>query len=147
MKLLNVTVSPAFWWELRVPNAVRAIVVDGPFLAHPPEPLPLSGVEVAELRLVPPSLALSVTELSIHSGLTSINVEALVSGYEGSFGPICLLQTTPCGPVICIPQAVVDFHGLVEWEFDSQVLAVLEHPDWDVINKESADTFWILINH
>jgi len=65
-------------------------------------------------------------------------VEALVRGYEGSFGPICFLQTTPCGPVISIPQTIVYLHWLIEGELHSQVIAVLEHPYWVVIHKESA---------
>jgi len=61
-------------------------------------------------------------------------VKPLVLCYERSFGPICFLQTTPCGPIISIPQTVVYLHGLVEGELHSQLLQVLEHPYWDVIH-------------
>lgn len=63
---LNVSVSGAFRRELRVALAVSAVVVDGVLLAHPPEPLPLSSIKVTELWLIPPPLALCVTELGIH---------------------------------------------------------------------------------
>jgi len=73
-------------------------------------------------------------------------VEALVGGYEGGFGPICFLQTTPCGPVISIPQTVVYLHWLVKWELHSQVIAVLEYPYWVVIHIETAHpTFGFLL--
>jgi len=133
---LNVAVSSAFRGELRVAFSVSAVVVDGEFLTHPFESLPLSSVKVTELWLVPPSLSLRVAELSVHWGLTPIDVEPLVRCYERGFRPICFLQTTPCGPIIGIPQTVVYLHRLVEWKLHSQVLAVLEHPDWNIVHKE-----------
>jgi len=63
---LNVAVSSAFRGELRVAFSVSAVVVDGEFLTHPFESLPLSSVKVTELWLVPPSLSLRVAELSVH---------------------------------------------------------------------------------
>jgi len=135
---LNVTVSSALRGKLRVAFSVSAVVVDGEFLTHPFESIPLCSVKVTELWLVPPSLALCVAELGVHRGLAPVDVEPLVGCYEWSFGPVCFLQTTPCCPVISVPQTVVYLHWLVEWEFHSQVLAVLEHPDWHIVHKEPA---------
>jgi len=66
MKNLNVTVSCAFWWKLRVAGSVSAVVVDGEFLTNPFESSPLKGIKVTKLRLIPPSLALCGTEPCIH---------------------------------------------------------------------------------
>lgn len=140
-EILNVAVPLAFREKLWESNTVSAVIVDGVFPAHPLEPSPLSSIEVSELRLVPPSLALSGAELGIHGRLAPIDVEAFVGGYEWSFGPVCLLQSTPRRPVICVPQTVVYLHGLLEWVSHSQVLAVLEHSDWDVIHEEPVPTF------
>ena len=63
---LNVTVSSAFKWKLRVAASVSAVVVDGVFPAHPPEPTPLRSIKVTILCLIPPPLALCGTELGIH---------------------------------------------------------------------------------
>jgi len=134
---LNVTVSFALRRrDMRIAFSVSAVVVDGVFLAHPSEPTPLGGVKVTELRLVPPPLALRVAELGVHRSLAPVDVKPLVRCYEGCFRPIRFLQTTPRCPVISVPQTVVDLHWLVEWEFHSQVLAVLEHPDWHLVHKE-----------
>jgi len=136
---LNVTVSFALRRrDMRIAFSVSAVVVDGVFLAHPSEPTPLGGVKVTELRLVPPPLALRVAELGVHRSLAPVDVKPLVRCYEGCFRPIRFLQTTPRCPVISVPQTVVDLHWLVEWEFHSQVLAVLEHPDWHLVHKEPA---------
>jgi hypothetical protein len=98
-------VTLAFWRERRKANTIRAIVVDGVFFANPPEFPVLSGIKISELLLIPPTLTLCLTELGIYRRLTTVNVEALVGGYEGSLGPVSLLQATPRRPVICIPKA------------------------------------------
>jgi len=82
---LNVTVSSAFWWELRVAGSVSAVVVDGEFLTHPFESSPLKGIEITKLCLIPPSFSLCGTEPRIHRSLTPINVKPLVRCYERSF--------------------------------------------------------------
>lgn len=139
MGLINlyVSVSLALGWEGGVSDSVSAVVVDGEFLADPLEPPPLISIKVLELLLVPPSLALRGTEFGLHRGLTAVDVEALVRGNERGLGPIGLFQPTPCGPIVCVPQARVQLHGLVEREFHSQIFAVFEHPDWYVVHEES----------
>lgn len=76
-------------------------------------------------------------EFVVHGGEAGVDMEAFVGSYEGLFGPICLLQPAPGGPVVSIPQAGVYLHRLIEGEFDSQTCVVLEHPDWYVVHVKS----------
>lgn len=135
--LSNISVPLALWWHCRVPRPIITVVVDGPLLSHPEEPAVLVAVEVLELFLVPPPAALCGAELGLGRGLATVDVEAAVGGDERSVGPVGLLKPTPCGPVIGIPEAGIELHGLFEWEPHPQVLAVLEHPDGDVVHKET----------
>ena len=84
---------------------ICTVVVDGVSMADPTEHSVLEGIKILKLLLVPPSLPLSLAEHCIHRYLTCINVEALVRGYKGSLGLVCLLQATPCGLVVYIPEA------------------------------------------
>ncbi|KAL6969173.1 hypothetical protein U1Q18_028895, partial [Sarracenia purpurea var. burkii] len=102
---LNVSISVAFRGNSGVSGPVGAVVVDGELVADPGEPPVLVGVEILEILLVPPPLALSGAELSLHGGLAAIDGEALVGGDEGSLGPVGLLQSTPRCPVVRVPQA------------------------------------------
>ena len=144
-KVLNIAVSFALGWETREANTICTVVVDGVSMADPTEPSVLEGIKILKLLLVPPSLPLSLAEPCIHWYLTSINVEALVRGYKGSLGPVCLLQATPCGPVVCVPEAWIYLHGLVKWESYPQVFVVLEHPYWHIIHKEPASYSYTFI--
>lgn len=132
-----VSVSLALRRDCRVSDSISAIVVDGVFGSDPFETPILIRVKVLELFLVPPSLALGSTKLGFHRGLTTIDMEALVGSDKWGLRPVSLLEPTSCGPIICVPKARVDLHGLVEWEFHSQIFAVFEHSYWDVIHKES----------
>ena len=129
-----VSVSLALWREARVPSPVSAVVVDGELLSNPPQSPPLISIKVLELLLIPPSLTLCGTELGLHRGLAAVDVEAPVGGYEGSLSPVGLFQPSSGGPIVGVPETRVELHGLVEWELHSQVFAVLEHSDWDVIH-------------
>lgn len=134
---LYVSVPLALWWHSRVSDSVSAVVVDGVFLADPPQPPPLLSIKVLELLLVPPPLTLGGTKLGFDGGLAAVDVEAPVRGDERGLGPIGLFQPTPGGPVVCVPQAGVELHGLVKWEFHTQIFAVFEHPDRYVVHQES----------
>lgn len=129
-----VSVSFALWRETRVSDPVTAVVVDGVLASNPAQPPPLISIEVLELLLVPPPLTLGGTVLGFHRRLAAVDVEAPVGGHEGSLGPVGLFESSPSGPIICIPQTRVELHWLVEWESHSQVFAVLEHSDWDVVH-------------
>lgn len=132
-----VSVWLAFWWERWVSHSIGAIVVDCIFRADPLQPSVLICVKVLEILLVPPSRSLGCTELGLDRSLAPINVETPVGRNEWGLGPVRLLKPTSCGPIIGVPQTGVDLHGLVEWEFHSQVFQILEHPDWYVVHKEA----------
>lgn len=135
---LDVTVTLALRRHLRVSNTISAVVVDGVFLADPAEPPVLKAVQILELLLVPPPLALGCTKLGLHRRFTAVHVEAPVGCDEWGLGPVRLLKPAPRGPIVGVPETRVYLHWLVEWEFHPQVLAVLEHPDWHIVHEESA---------
>lgn len=62
----DVTVALAFRSGSWKPDPISAVVVNGVLLANPPESPVLSSIKILELPLIPPTLALCLTELGIH---------------------------------------------------------------------------------
>jgi hypothetical protein len=137
-EISGVAVAVALGRHGGVAFAVVAVVVDGVRLADPGEAAVLVGVEVAELRLVPPPGALGGAVPGLRRRLAAIDVEAPVGGDERRPRPVGLLPPAAGGPVVGVPQAGVELHRLVERVPHAQVLAVLEHPDRRVVHEEPA---------
>lgn len=102
-----VSVSLALGWNSGVPGPIGAVVVNSILITNPTETTPLERIKVLEFLLIPPAFALSVTELGLDRGLTTIDVEAPVGGHKWSLGPVGLLKPAPRGPIVCVPQARV----------------------------------------
>lgn len=134
----GVAVPLALWGHGRVSSPVVAVIVDGVLATHPFEAVVLTRVEVSELPLVPPALALGGAELGLHGRLAAVDVELPVRRHERCLRPVRLLESAARGPIVRVPQARVQLHRLVEREFHPDVLAVLEHPDRSVVHEESA---------
>nr|ACR34173.1 unknown [Zea mays]ACR36769.1 unknown [Zea mays] len=117
--------------------AIGAVVVDGVAAPDLGQAAVLRGVEVPELRLVPPARALGGAEARLRGGLAAVDVEAAVGGDEGRVGPVRLLAPAAGRPVVGVPQAGVELHRLAERVPHAQVGArVLEHPDRHVVHEE-----------
>ena len=61
------------------------------------------------------------------------SIEVSIGGCEGSLRPIDFHEAASCCPVISIPQAWVNPHGLGRWEGNSNGFLILEFSDWDVV--------------
>jgi len=135
--LLVIAVANTFRRHFRVSGNIGAVIVDGVLLPHPFQVPPLSSVQVSELFLIPPPPPLRSAGRLRGRSLAGIHMELLVGGEEGRLAPIGFLQTPSGGPVICIPQARIQLHRLVEWVPHPQILAVLEHSNWYRVNKKT----------
>ena len=87
----------------RVSRPVGAVVVDGVLLSDPRKAPVLDTVEVLELLLVPPPLALRGAKLGLDRGLAAVDVEALVGRDERGLAPIRLLEPASRGPIVGVP--------------------------------------------
>ena len=115
---------------------ISAVVVDHVVPLHPPHPLLACGIQI----LVPPVSTIRFLRRTVGSTgrpNTSISIKISVGGSEGGFGPVRLDAATLRRPVISIPEAGVDPHGLVLWKRNTLGLHILEVSDRCAINHES----------
>ena len=120
----------AFWRKaLRKSLSVCAVVVYHVILLHPLEPLLACWVHL----FGEPSIATWwggrwswTTRRCPRGPNTSTCIEVSIGSCERSLCPICLHKSTPCGPIISIPEAWVYLHGLVFWKWNANWLQVLE---------------------
>jgi hypothetical protein len=132
---------------LRVPLGVGAVVVDHVLALHPAHAL-LQG-EV-ELLVVPVAGGCGGTRgalgadagaaagLAAGDGDAGVGPEGPVGGGEGRVGPVRLDAPPLRGPVVGVPEAGVEPHGLVLGERDPLALQVPEVPDRQVVHHEAA---------
>lgn len=66
-----------------------------------------------------------------------ICIEVPIRSCEGGMRPVGLNKTTPCCPIISIPETRVDSHWLVLWEWNTQWFWVLELSDRSSIYWEN----------
>ncbi|MQM01647.1 hypothetical protein Taro_034404 [Colocasia esculenta] len=101
---------------LREALHVGAVVVDHVVPLHPPQPLPAGGVQL----LVPPGAAPRTGGRGFVRSAAGgapgrdagVGVEVSVGGDEGGLGPVGLYEAAAGGPVVGVPEAGVDPHGL-----------------------------------
>ena len=134
---LSIPVSAAFRRHGGEPRAIRAVIVDGILATNPCKTSVLEGIEVLEGTLIPPPLPLCGADGSGGRGFAAVDMEAAVGGEEGRLAPVGLLKAASRGPVVGIPEAGVDLHGLIEWVAYSLGLTVLEDSDWHIIYEET----------
>ncbi|RRT45126.1 hypothetical protein B296_00035561 [Ensete ventricosum] len=103
-------------WE---PLEVAAVVVDHVVLLHP-----------LHLLLAPPPAA---------AAGDSVGPEASIRGGERRLRPVGLDQAASGSPVIRVPEAGVDSHGLVLGERDAPRFQVLEVSDRGAVDHEAAE--------
>ena len=114
----------ALWESLKI----VAVVIDHEVLLNPSQFSSAIGIKLVALPC------------SIREGIGGelCGFEIAVVGCKGCLGPISFHQTTSGGPVISVPQARIDSHGLLLWERNANSLTILEHPYGNVIHQESA---------
>ena len=130
--------SLAFGWEtLRETFKVIAIVVNHVLLLHPSDSVPFSCIR---------SSILPFTGLQRIGGQgdtgwlrgpnTSIGFEVSVRSCKWSFCPVSLYKPTSCCPVISIPEAWVNPHGLAFGKWNTNWFQVVKHSYRNVIHQE-----------
>lgn len=70
--------------------------------------------------------------------MVRVGIEPPVVGGERGLGPVGLDKPTLGGPLVRIPQARVDPHGLALGKGHPLCLMVLEYPYWYIVNQEAA---------
>ena len=131
--------APAFGRKaLWKPCSITTIIVDHEFLLNPSNPV--SPLSIKPLRL--PCLII-VQWICGTTGWwsrylnTSICIEVSVRNSEWGKCPVSLNTAALCSPVICIPQAAIDSHGLVLGVWHSIWLLIVEYSYWYVVHQES----------
>lgn len=128
----------AFWREaLRKPFIVCAVVVDHVIFLHPLEPVLICCVQFLWQPSINGGGWIWVARRCPIRPYTSIGIKIPVRGNERSLSPVCLNQTTPCSPIISIPQARINSHWLILWERNTIALQVLEFSNGGAINREA----------
>lgn len=110
---------------------IGTIIVYHVVLLNPSEAPPIPSIEL----LVLPR---ATGECPGGSCVVRVDIEPPVVCCERGLGPVGLDKPTLGGPLVRIPQARVDPHGLALGEGHPLCLMVLEYPYWYVVYQEAA---------
>ena len=129
----------AFRWKtLWKPGSIIAVVIDHVFMLNPSDSV--AAISIKSLGL--PCLIIAQWICGTAGWRsrylnTSICIEVSVRNSEWGKCPISLNTAALCSPVICIPQAAIDSHGLVLWVRYSIWFLIVEYSYWYVVHQES----------
>jgi len=132
-------VAGALEGHLRVALHIRAVVVHHVILFHPAQLVLLGKRERLVLGLIPPLVGHGHGARRVRvAGHTRVQAVVLVRRDEGRVRPVDFdLASLGC-PLVAVPDAGEDVHGLLVGKRHPHVFVVGEHPDGQLIHRESA---------
>ena len=130
--------SLAFGWEtLREAFQVSAVVVNHILLLHPTNPSSICCIKCLILpRISLQRIWIVDTRWWPRWPNTSIGLKISVRGFEWCFGPVSLHKPPSRCPIIGIPEAWVNPHGLAVGEWNTKWFQVVEHSYRNVIYQK-----------